>query len=63
MITKIMIAEDNISLLSCYQDFLSKDKTIKIVGCTQDGIETIKMYKALQPDLLILDLKMPKKMA
>ena len=41
MITKIMIAEDNTSILSCYQNILSKDKTIEIIGCTQDGIETI----------------------
>lgn len=61
MITKIMIAEDNTSILSCYQNILSKDKTIEIIGCTQDGIETIKMYKDKNPDLLILDLKMPKK--
>lgn len=61
MITKIMIAEDNTSIFSCYQNFLSKDKTLEIVGHTQDGIETIKMYKDKKPDLLILDLKIPKK--
>lgn len=61
MITKIMIAEDNTSIFSCYQNFLSKDKTLEIIGYTQDGIETIKMYKDKKPDLLILDLKIPKK--
>lgn len=61
MITKIMIAEDNTSIFSCYQNFLSKDKTIEIVGYAQDGNEAIKMYKDKKPDLLILDLKIPKK--
>ena len=56
-----MIAEDNTSIFSCYQNFLSKDKTIEIVGYAQDGNEAIKMYKDKKPDLLILDLKIPKK--
>lgn len=61
MKTRIMIAEDNTSIISCYQDLLSKDETIEIVGYTMNGNDTIRMYIEKQPDLLLLDLNIPKK--
>lgn len=61
MITKILIAEDNTFAYTCYRNFLSKDETIEIIGHAQDGETAIKMYKEKNPDLLILDLKLPKK--
>lgn len=61
MITKIMIAEDNMSTYLCYRNFLSKDETIEIVDHTKDGISTIEKYKEKNPDILILDLDLPNK--
>lgn len=59
--TKIMIAEDNTSVFSCYQKFLSKDKSIQIIGHAKDGKTAVKMYKEKHPDILLLDLGLPKK--
>lgn len=61
METKVLIAEDNTFIFSCYQEFLSKDKTIEIVGHAQDGKQALEMYKNLTPNILILDLGLPKK--
>lgn len=61
MTTRIMIAEDNTSIISCYHDLLSKDETIEIVGYAKDGKTTIEMYKEKNPDLLLLDLQLPTK--
>lgn len=61
MNTKIIIAEDNTSIFSCYQNFLSKDKTIEIIGHALDGETAVEMYKRKKPDIMILDLKLPKK--
>jgi len=61
MNTKIMVAEDNTSVFSCYQNFLSKDKTIEFIGHASDGDLAVEMYKRKNPDLLLLDLRMPKK--
>ena len=58
---KIMIAEDNTSVFSCYQKFLSKDESVEIVGYAKDGKTAVTMYKEKNPDILLLDLKMPKK--
>lgn len=57
---QVMIAEDNIELSSMYCKFLTKDKNINIVSRTEDGEKTIEMYNTLKPDVLILDLNMPK---
>lgn len=59
--TRIMIAEDNTSVFSCYQKFLSKDESVKIVGYAKDGKTAVTMYKEKNPDILLLDLRLPKK--
>lgn len=61
MVTRIMVAEDNTSVFSCYQNYFSKDKTIEFIGHVQDGDITVKMYKEKNPDILFLDLRLPKK--
>lgn len=61
MVTRIMVAEDNTSVFSCYQNYFSKDKTIEFIGHAQDGDTTVKMYKEKNPVLLFLDLRLPKK--
>lgn len=40
--------------------FLHDDSDIEIVGEAADGFEGIKLIQALQPDLLFLDIQMPK---
>ena len=57
---KVMIAEDNIHISKNCLKFLTNDENIKVVSCTIDGEETIKDYFKLQPDVLLLDLNMPK---
>ena len=49
MVTKIMVAEDNTSIFSCYRKFLSKDETIEFIGYASDGESAIKMYKEKSP--------------
>ena len=57
---RVMVAEDNIDLNNMYCKFLTKDKDIKIISQTTNGEETLKKYYELKPDLLLLDLEIPK---
>ena len=57
---KVMIAEDNVYISKNCFKFLTNDENIKVVSCTLDGEETIKDYFELKPDVLLLDLNMPK---
>lgn len=61
MVTKIIVAKDNTSFFSCYQKCFSKDETIEIIGYASDGESAIKMYKEKNPDLMLLNLGLPKK--
>ena len=40
-----------------------KQKDIEIVGEAADGEQTCKLYHELSPDVLMVDLRMPKKEA
>lgn len=57
---EVMVADDNKELNSLTCNFLTKDKNIKIVSSTTDGQKTLEEYNRLKPDLLLLDLDMPK---
>lgn len=57
---KVMVAEDSIEQNSVYCNYLTKDEDVEIVSSTYDGENTIKDYLLHKPDVLILDLNMPK---
>lgn len=59
--TSVMIAEDNESIFSYYEDIFSKYTNVEIVGYAKDGESALKMYKDIKPDVLLLDLGLPKK--
>lgn len=57
---RVMIAEDNTSLNHSCCNYLTKDKDIQIIFSAYDGRETLEKYKELKPDVLLLDLDLPK---
>lgn len=57
---KVMIADDNRDLNDLCCNILSKDKDIQIISSTLDGETTLKDYMKLKPDVLLLDLDLPK---
>lgn len=57
---KVMIAEDNKNLCENCFEFLTNDENIKIVSCTIDGKRTLEKYLEVKPDVLLLDLDLPK---
>jgi DNA-binding NarL/FixJ family response regulator len=48
-----ILREELRSLLSSHQDF-------EIVGGAEDGLEAIEFVEKLQPDLVLMDLSMPR---
>lgn len=57
---KVMVADDSIEQNSIYCNYLTKDEEVEIISSTYDGENTIKDYLVYKPDVLILDLNMPK---
>lgn len=56
-IKKILVAEDVDSNYVLLKNLIGKDYTL---FWAKDGIEVVEMYKELQPDLILMDIKMPR---
>lgn len=55
----VMIADDNIEFSTSLCNMVTKEKDIKIVNISTNGLETLASYTSLNPDVLILDLNIP----
>jgi len=56
---KILICDDQDLVCEGLRGILSTDPELKIVGIANDGAEALDMIPACQPDLVLMDLKMP----
>jgi YesN/AraC family two-component response regulator len=56
---RVFIADDSMLILGRLKAMLSDLSGIEIVGEARNGIEAIKAVKKLNPDVVILDIKMP----
>ena len=57
---KIIIAEDQTIVRQGLRSLLESEQNIEVVAEAGDGLETIKCVEQYSPDLVLLDLAMPK---
>ncbi len=57
---KIVIAEDHTILREGLRMLLSANPAFEVVGEAQDGLEAIRSVESLKPDLILMDLSMPR---
>jgi DNA-binding NarL/FixJ family response regulator len=58
--SKIVIAEDQTIVRKGLRSLLQSEENIEVVAEAGDGLETIKCVEQYSPDLVLLDLAMPK---
>lgn len=58
--TRILIIDDSSFMRMAIRSILSKEPTIEIVGTAADGIEGVEKAIALKPDLITMDVEMPR---
>jgi len=58
--TKVVIADDHTLFREGIKRMLSLEKDILVVGEASRGDEVAKLVERTKPDVLLLDLKMPK---
>ncbi|MCR9148602.1 MAG: chemotaxis response regulator protein-glutamate methylesterase [Rhodobacteraceae bacterium] len=58
--TRVLIVDDSLTIRSLIKARLSEDKRIEVVGEAGDPYEAREKIKALSPDVLTLDVEMPR---
>jgi two-component system, response regulator, stage 0 sporulation protein A len=56
----VLIADNSVEFTKIFSRFLSLSTDINIVGLARDGAETMEMLLQTKPDVLLLDLIMPR---
>jgi DNA-binding NarL/FixJ family response regulator len=57
---RVLIADDQDIARQGLQVILSGEADIEVIGQAKDGQEALELVKTLEPDLVLMDLKMPK---
>lgn len=56
---KILLCDDQAVVRDGLELLLKLEKDFQVVGCAQDGAEAVELTAQRQPDLVLMDLKMP----
>lgn len=56
----ILIAEDHQMFRESLRESIDKEKSLKVIGEANDGEDLVKQYKLLEPNLLLVDINLPK---
>lgn len=60
MAARVLIADDVSELRSIFRTLLTLDGRFEVVGEAVDGIEAVEQAERLRPDIVILDMAMPR---
>jgi len=56
---RVLIVDDQMVVCEGLKVVLNEAPSIEVVGSATDGAEAVELFKELQPDLVLMDLKMP----
>ena len=59
MSRKVLVVDDSIATIRQLTKLINGFGDYEIVGHAKNGAEGVKMYKSLQPDVVLLDIVMP----
>jgi DNA-binding NarL/FixJ family response regulator len=56
---RILIADDHLLFAESLMAVLGEDERVDVVGIAKDGQEAVELAVEFQPDVILMDLKMP----
>jgi len=59
-IINVLVVDDSAFMRNALKSMLSSDKEIKVIGTANDGIEALEKIASLRPDVVTLDIEMPR---
>ena len=57
---RVLIADDQALLRDSFSKILQTDSDIEVVGQAEDGLDALAKARSLQPDVVLMDIRMPK---
>jgi two-component system chemotaxis response regulator CheB len=57
---KVLIVDDSAFMRNTLSNMISSDNEIQVVGIARDGIEAVEKVASLKPDIVTLDIEMPR---
>uniref|UniRef100_UPI00398048E1 response regulator n=1 Tax=Salmonella sp. s32443 TaxID=3159639 RepID=UPI00398048E1 len=57
---RAVVADDSPTIRSLLQRILESDPGIQVVGLAKDGREAVEMVQSLRPDVVTMDIQMPR---
>ncbi|TYK42924.1 response regulator [Actinomadura decatromicini] len=60
MTIRVLIADDQVMIRDGLAALLSSDPGIEVVGQAGNGREAVEMARALDPDVIVMDIRMPE---
>jgi two-component system chemotaxis response regulator CheB len=57
---KVLTVDDSVFMRTVIRDMLTKDPSIDVVGTASNGIDALEKIQSLKPDIVTLDIEMPK---
>ena len=60
MKTKVLIVDDSLFVVKQLSQIISSCEDFEVVGTAEDGLQGIEKFQELKPDLVTMDITMPK---
>ena len=56
---KVLIVDDSISVARQLEKIITESGDFEVLGHGKNGLDALKMYKTLNPDIICMDMNMP----
>jgi two-component system chemotaxis response regulator CheB len=57
---RVLVAEDSDAMRSTLETLFRADPRLDVIGTARDGVEAVELVKTLRPDLVTMDVMMPR---
>ncbi len=57
---RILVADDNDNFRTGFVEYINNQDCLRVIGEAKDGLEAIALTNNLRPDIIMIDVSMPK---